>query len=68
MAMRLTPMQSMTPNADGTPFNPFNQDFNAMGTQLSSDLYIMHYNHPQTALRGAYLVNVITGECNKLPL
>lgn len=68
MAMKLVPMEPMKPNADGTPFNPFNQDFSAMGTQLASNLYLMHYNHPNTALRGAYLVNVITGECNKLIL
>jgi hypothetical protein len=68
MPMKLTPMEPMKANRDGSPFNPFNQDFSAMGTQLSKELYIMHYNHPQSELRGAYLVNIITGERNKLTL
>lgn len=68
MPMQLTPLDPMKPNADGSPFNPFNQDFGAMGTQLSEELYIMHYNHPDKPLRSAYLVNIRTGERNRLNL
>lgn len=67
--MKLVPMESITPRkGDSFPINPFHYDMISMGTQLSSELYLMHYNHPGTPLKGAYLVNVNTGECNKLVL
>jgi hypothetical protein len=68
MAMQLTPMEPMIPNADGSPFNPFHQDHGAMGTRLSEELYFMHYNFPDETIRWAYLVNVKTGERNRLSL
>ncbi len=69
MAMQLTPMDPIVPRpGERIPFNPFHHDLYAMGTQLSEELYIMHYNFPDQPLRSAYLVNVKTGECNRISL
>jgi len=67
MAMKLTPIEPFTVRpGERIPFNPFHHDFSAMGTQLSEELYIMHYNFKDDPLRSAYLVNVKTGERCKL--
>jgi len=69
MPMQLTPMESFVPRpGERIPFNPFHHDLSAMGTQLSEELYIMHYNFPDQPLRSAYLVNVKTGERQQLTL
>ena len=69
MAMKLIPMEPISlRKGDSFPINPFHYDAFSMGTQLSAEIYLMHANHHDSALKGAYLVNINTGECNKLVL
>lgn len=61
--MNLTKLTPFPPNC-----NPFHHDLFNMGTQMGSNLMIMHSNHKDQRVDSLILVNPITGERWKLDM
>lgn len=67
--MRVRQLQPFIPNDDGTPINPFHQDFVHVGCYIGNNLAVMEGNKDDKGNTGYIVViNLLTGERKMITL